>query len=388
MLLRRCLICKKLPFLGGLVSMTHNFYFSFKKKSSKKLRVQTFNFYSFHNKNMSLTVDTKIIPVGLLALISATNLPIQIQGGSEFTFQAESITFKTVSNTVRYLLRANKVFNETSQENQVLAHVLDLALAGHVEALKARLAIKSTTFLTGNEVTVADLIAWCVLRGEESEYVKAVEATAPAQHALKQAEELKTSAPTSTESFDEIPDVPGTGSDPSVNPIDAFKNVITVQIASIGNIDPVLVYQALDNPRALENGDLAIALPRLRVKGNPAAIAKEWAAAFKTNHYITEVSAAGPFLNFRFNKTVLMERTLKLVSSMKEHYGDNTSGKDKTVVVEFSSPNIAKPFHAGHLRSTIIGAFVRNVYHANGWKTVTMNYLGDWGKQYGKFFSY
>lgn len=337
---------------------------------------------------MSLTVDIKNIPVGLLALISATNLPIQIQGGSEFTFQAESITFKTVSNTVRYLLRANKVFNETSQENQVLAHVLDLALAGHVEALKARLAIKSTNFLTGNEVTVADLIAWCVLRGEESEYVKAVEATAPAQHALKQAEELKASAPTSTESSDEIPDVPGTGSDPSVNPIDAFKNVITVQIASIGNIDPVLVYQALDNPRALENGDLAIALPRLRVKGNPAAIAKEWAAAFKTNHYITEVSAAGPFLNFRFNKTVLMERTLKLVSSMKEHYGDNTSGKDKTVVVEFSSPNIAKPFHAGHLRSTIIGAFVRNVYHANGWKTVTMNYLGDWGKQYGKFFSY
>lgn len=58
-------------------------------------------------------------------------------------------------------------------------------------------------------------------------------------------------------------------------------------------------------------------------------------------------------------------------------------GGNKKVVVEFSSPNIAKPFHAGHLRSTIIGSFVRNILDANGYDTVSMNYLGDWGKQYG-----
>lgn len=56
----------------------------------------------------------------------------------------------------------------------------------------------------------------------------------------------------------------------------------------------------------------------------------------------------------------------------------------KTVVLDYSSPNIAKPFHAGHLRSTIIGNFVKRIHEAMGYKTIGINYLGDWGKQYGK----
>lgn len=65
-------------------------------------------------------------------------------------------------------------------------------------------------------------------------------------------------------------------------------------------------------------------------------------------------------------------------------YGSNEEGKGKTIIVEFSSPNIAKPFHAGHLRSTIIGAFLANLYEKNGWTVTRMNYLGDWGKQFGE----
>lgn len=64
-------------------------------------------------------------------------------------------------------------------------------------------------------------------------------------------------------------------------------------------------------------------------------------------------------------------------------YGTNLTGAGKSVVIDFSSPNIAKPFHAGHLRSTIIGATLGNLYQANGWDVVRMNYLGDWGKQFG-----
>ncbi|KAJ2863169.1 arginyl-tRNA synthetase, partial [Coemansia asiatica] len=64
-------------------------------------------------------------------------------------------------------------------------------------------------------------------------------------------------------------------------------------------------------------------------------------------------------------------------------YGWTNTGAGKRVIVEFSSPNIAKSFHAGHLRSTIIGNFINNLYKAHGWETISMNYLGDWGKQYG-----
>ena len=85
-------------------------------------------------------------------------------------------------------------------------------------------------------------------------------------------------------------------------------------------------------------------------------------------------------------------RTINLASraaeqnptSHSEAYGTNpTEGNGKHMLIDFSSPNIAKPFHAGHLRSTIIGAVVANLYEAMGWKVTRLNYLGDWGTQYG-----
>lgn len=98
---------------------------------------------------------------------------------------------------------------------------------------------------------------------------------------------------------------------------------------------------------------------------------------------IVAVTSEAIFVNFKVNSAKLNQKVFDIITEQKEKYGRNDSGQGKTVVVEYSSPNIAKPFHAGHLRSTIIGAFVRNVYEANGWKTISMNYLGDWGKQYG-----
>jgi arginyl-tRNA synthetase len=68
-------------------------------------------------------------------------------------------------------------------------------------------------------------------------------------------------------------------------------------------------------------------------------------------------------------------------------YGTSEDGKGKHMLIDFSSPNIAKPFHAGHLRSTIIGAVIANLHEAQGWKVTRLNYLGDWGTQYGKWLT-
>ncbi len=100
--------------------------------------------------------------------------------------------------------------------------------------------------------------------------------------------------------------------------------------------------------------------------------------------YIKEVNVAGPFINILVDKGEVSESILKNVLDTKSSYGESCIGNGKTVVLDYSSPNIAKSFSIGHLRSTMIGNALKLIFNKAGYKTVGIDYLGDWGTQFGK----
>lgn len=172
---------------------------------------------------------------------------------------------------------------------------------------------------------------------------------------------------------------------PEVNVVDLMRNYITQELAKISDVAADQIYPALEWTNTLERGDLLIPVPRLvRKKGiNPKEIAEEWASKFPCGDYLQKVEANGPFVQFFFKPELLFKTVLPDILARKEKYGSTPLGEGKKVVIEFSSPNIAKPFHAGHLRSTIIGGFLSKLYEQLGWNVTRINYLGDWGKQFG-----
>ena len=160
-------------------------------------------------------------------------------------------------------------------------------------------------------------------------------------------------------------------------------------------MNPGLIYPALEWTSTLEKGDLLLAVPRLRAKGRAEVYASKWAAEVGLRvPSIVQLS----LIILQFNPSCLVKRptaictfprfdyssgVLPLVLKLGSPYGVSLPDKHKKIVVEFSSPNIAKEFHVGHLRSTIIGGFLSNLFERNGWETVRLNYLGDWGRQFG-----
>ncbi|KAF9764324.1 Arginine--tRNA ligase [Nosema granulosis] len=99
--------------------------------------------------------------------------------------------------------------------------------------------------------------------------------------------------------------------------------------------------------------------------------------------YIKDLTLRGPSVSFNINMKCFFADALKTIFTKQKEYGSNTLGNGKTVLVEYSSPNIAKVFHIGHFRTTVLGNFIKKLYLFSGYNTVGINYLGDWGKQFG-----
>ena len=116
----------------------------------------------------------------------------------------------------------------------------------------------------------------------------------------------------------------------------------------------------------------------------PNMIAAELSEKIEAKGVISNVTPLGGYINFFVNKSELAETVIKDVLTKKEKYGHSDLGKDKTIVIDFSSPNIAKPFHIGHIRTTVIGNALYKIYDSQGYNTVRINHLGDYGTQFGK----
>lgn len=150
------------------------------------------------------------------------------------------------------------------------------------------------------------------------------------------------------------------------------------------------IYQSLEVPKNKQWGDYAFACFKLakEFKKAPQMIAEELALKLRESASHTaqfeECGAMGGYVNVTFKKSAFADVVLEEFKERAEEYGFKDTGEGKTVIVEFSSTNIAKPFHIGHLRSTVIGNSLNRIYRFRGYHTVSVNHLGDYGTQFGK----
>ena len=142
----------------------------------------------------------------------------------------------------------------------------------------------------------------------------------------------------------------------------------------------------IEVPPNKEMGDYAFPCFKLAkvFRKAPNMIAAELAETIEAKGEISKVMPLGGYVNFFVNKSQLAESVIKDVLTKKENYGHSDLGQDKAVVIDFSSPNIAKPFHIGHIRTTVIGNALYKIYDSQGYNVIRVNHLGDYGTQFGK----
>ena len=165
-----------------------------------------------------------------------------------------------------------------------------------------------------------------------------------------------------------------------------FKFEIAKLLADAAGISPEDAVAAVEVPANKAMGDYAFPCFRLAktFRKAPPLIAQELIAKLEQPAFLSKMEVVGAYVNFFLDKGIYAEQILRRVLSEKENYGKSDIGKGKTIVIDYSSPNIAKPFHVGHLRSTVIGNAIYKIYEELGYHCVGINHLGDWGTQFGK----
>ncbi len=163
-----------------------------------------------------------------------------------------------------------------------------------------------------------------------------------------------------------------------------LKKYIAKGLCESTGLSEADIIELLEYPPDKALGDIAFPCFRLsnQLRKAPNMIAPDLSAAFPESDRVT-VCAAGPYVNFKLTDKEYA-RILTDIVNKGEGYGKRNTGEGKTVVLDYSSPNIAKTFHIGHLPSTVIGNALRLIHDYEGYKTVSVNHLGDWGTQFGK----
>ncbi len=164
------------------------------------------------------------------------------------------------------------------------------------------------------------------------------------------------------------------------------KKELAEKIAQKTGLEPEEVLELFEIPPRAEFGDLALPCFALakKLKKNPAEIAKELAEGIELSKtFFSHAEPKGAYLNLFLSYQDFTQELINKIFSEKNRYGSSKEGEGKRIVIDYSSPNIAKPFHIGHLRSTIIGASLVRIFKFLGYEVIGINHLGDWGTQFG-----
>ena len=165
-----------------------------------------------------------------------------------------------------------------------------------------------------------------------------------------------------------------------------YNELIAEKIANATQLDKNEIMTYIEIPPKSDMGDYAFPCFKLAkvLKKSPVMIATEIREKISPDEYIEKIEDKAGYLNFYINNEQLVKEVLLEINTEKENFGKSNEGNGKNIVIDYSSPNIAKPFHIGHLRTTLIGSALYKVYKYLGYNTIGVNHLGDYGTQFGK----